>query len=134
MADELMLAFGVLACLQAKHFIADYLLQPRWVIRAKGHFDQPGGYCHAGVHALGSVPALVLAGLGLPLVAAFMAAEFAVHFLIDHAKARHGMKSCKGPDTAAFWAMHGFDQFLHHMTYLAMTAAALWLAAGSVIG
>lgn len=130
MYDELLLVLWVLALFQIKHFIADYVMQPMWIIRAKGHFSQPGGYCHAGIHAVGSIPALLLAGLAFLPMLAFMAAEFVVHFLIDHFKARNALKSGKGPDTAAFWAMHGFDQMLHHFTYLVMAGTALSLAGG----
>lgn len=54
---------GLLAWLQLKHFVVDYLLQPDWVLRQKGCQLHPGGYVHARPHVLGSLPALVLVGL-----------------------------------------------------------------------
>ena len=130
MSDVVLLTLGVLACFQLKHFAADYLLQTSWIIAGKGHLDRPGGYAHAGIHALLSIPALLLAGLDVPKVAALCAAEFVVHFAIDHTKALLSMKSRKGPTTAAYWALHGGDQCIHHLSYLAMTAIALgWAAA-----
>ena len=36
--------------LELKHYIADYFLQPGWMLGGKGDFRQPGGYAHAGVH------------------------------------------------------------------------------------
>ena len=54
----------MLLCFQVKHFVADYLLQPGWMLRGKGDMSGVGGYVHAGVHALGSLPAFLLAGLG----------------------------------------------------------------------
>ena len=130
MSDVLLLTLGVLACLQLKHFAADYLLQTSWIIAGKGHLDRPGGYAHAGIHAVLSIPALLLAGLELPKVAALCAAEFVLHFAIDHAKALLSMRSGKGPTTAVFWALHGGDQCIHHLSYLGMTAIAIrWATA-----
>lgn len=129
LSNVLLLTLGVLACFQLKHYAADYLLQTPWIIAGKGHLDRPGGYVHAGIHAVLSVPALLLAGLDLPKVVALCAAEFAVHFAIDHSKALLSRGSKKGPTTAAFWALHGGDQCIHHLTYLVMTAVAiLWAA------
>lgn len=123
--DILTLTIGVLACFQVKHFVADYLLQPPWLIRGKGHFGCAGGYVHAGIHAVGSIPALLLAGLPFGPLLMFLAAEFVIHFAIDHIKARISMGSEKGPTTASYWALHGADQLIHQLTYLAMTALAI---------
>ena len=123
--DILTLMIGVLACFQVKHFVADYLLQPPWLIRGKGHFDCAGGYVHAGIHVVGSIPALLLAGLPIVPLLMFMAAEFIVHFAIDHIKARISMGSAKGPTTASYWALHGADQLIHQLTYLAMAGLAI---------
>lgn len=125
------LLISVLVCFQIKHFVADYMLQPLWIIRAKGHLDKAGGYVHAGIHALLSIPALMVAGVGFGALLLLVSAEFVVHFLVDHGKACISLKADKGPSTAAFWALHGADQLVHHLTYLAMAAVALgWAAAG----
>lgn len=131
MSDETKLIIAVLVCFQLKHFVADYMLQPLWMIRDKGHLTQPGGYAHAGIHALASIPALLLAGLALLPVAVMIAAEFVVHYLVDHAKARISLRGDKGPATATFWALHGADQLVHHLTYLTMASIAIvWAARG----
>ncbi|RYE38578.1 MAG: DUF3307 domain-containing protein, partial [Hyphomicrobiales bacterium] len=83
--DSLLL--GLLVWLQVKHFVADYLLQSRWMIAGKGHFDQPGGYIHAGIHIAGTAPALIYSGIGTGLVALLLLAEFVIHFTVDHLKA-----------------------------------------------
>jgi hypothetical protein len=44
----------VLVGLQLKHLVADYLLQPRWVIHGKGDVRKIGGYVHAGLRAVGT--------------------------------------------------------------------------------
>jgi Protein of unknown function (DUF3307) len=118
---------AMLLIFQVKHYVADYLLQPGWVLKDKGDFRRPGGYVHAGVHALGSLPAFFVAGLGFMEIAAFAVAEFVIHFAIDHTKARLSRDSKSGPNTRAFWAMHGADQLMHQLTYAGLTYAAMAL-------
>ena len=48
---------AMLVCLQVKHFIADYLMQPKWILMGKRSLRSGGGYVHAAVHAVGSIPA-----------------------------------------------------------------------------
>lgn len=113
--DSLLL--GLLVWLQVKHFAADYLLQTPWMIAGKGHFDQPGGYVHAGIHIAGTAPALLYSGIGGGLVALLLAAEFVIHFTIDHLKALQARVKPQSPSSARFWAAHGADQLAHHLTY-----------------
>jgi hypothetical protein len=127
----LSLALGLFAGFELKHFIADYLLQTGWMIAGKGSFARPGGYAHAGVHALGSAIVLLIARIPLPAVAALVVAEFVVHFLLDHAKVSYSGGIDPDEDAQRFWAMHGLDQFLHQVTYVVMIYFAL-RAAGAV--
>ena len=90
---------AMLLCFQVKHFVADYLLQPGWILRGKGDLRLAGGYAHAGLHALGSMPAFLVAGLGAQEVAALAAAEFAIHYAIDFTKAGISRRSHAGPDS-----------------------------------
>lgn len=113
---------------QVKHFVADYLLQPHWVLAAKGNMRRMGGYVHAGIHAVGSVPAYLLAGVGLGGIAALVVAEFLVHYVIDFIKSDVSARSKSGPDTAVYWALHGADQLAHQLTYVGLVFAAARLA------
>lgn len=115
--DAATLFVGLLIWFQLKHFVADYLLQPGWIINGKGDFRKPGGYVHAGLHVVGSLPALYFVGLDATAVALLASAEFAVHYLIDHAKAVHARHHPHPANTRAFWALHGADQLMHHLTY-----------------
>jgi len=108
---------GLLIWLQLKHFVADYLLQPAWILAGKGDFHKPGGYVHAGLHACGSLPALHFVGLDATRVVLLALAEFATHYVIDHAKAVHAHRHPHPANTRAFWALHGADQLMHHLTY-----------------
>jgi len=123
--ELLLLVVGVLVCLQTKHFIADYLLQPPWIIHGKCHLDHAGGYVHAGIHAVGTIPALLYVGLGLTHLLTIIACEFVVHFVIDHTKALISARSRKGPATGMFWALHGADQFAHQLTYIVIMFVAI---------
>lgn len=112
-----------------KHLVADFLLQTGWMYRGKGIYGHPGGLAHAGLHMLGSLPALTLLGPGLFGVLLLVLAEGVVHYHIDWTKEaltrRHAPDMMQRP----FWMLLGADQFLHRLTYLALTAAALGLRA-----
>jgi hypothetical protein len=116
---------GLLAWLQVKHFVADYLLQPGWVLEAKGDFRRAGGYAHAAIHVAGTIPGLLLFGLGGMTIAVLALGEFVSHFLIDHLKAVHSRSRPADVTTRAYWAAHGFDQLLHHLTYTAILLVAV---------
>lgn len=119
------LLIGLLVWLQIKHFAADYLLQNPWIMSGKGHFDRPGGYVHAGIHVAGTAPGLIYVGLSGGLVALVVAAEFVIHFTVDHLKAIQARTRPQSPSSARFWAMHGADQLAHHLTYSAMIYIAM---------
>jgi hypothetical protein len=121
---------GLLVWLQVKHFVADYLLQTPWILAGKGHLDKAGGYVHAGIHVIGTAPALLYAGLDAGLVAALLAAEFSVHFIVDHVKVLQSRAKPRSPATAGFWAMHGADQLAHHLTYSAILFIVLRATTG----
>ncbi|MEI1252170.1 DUF3307 domain-containing protein [Rhizobium aouanii] len=115
---------SLLAWLQAKHFAADYLLQPGWVLRGKGDLHHPGGYAHAAIHVAGSIPGLLLFGLDAKTVTLLAVAEFLIHYLIDHVKAVHSHLYPVAMTTRAYWASHGADQLLHHLTYTGILVVA----------
>lgn len=117
---ELSTVLAVLICLQVKHFVADYLLQPGWMLAGKGDLRMIGGYAHAGAHALASVPALLLAGLGIAVIAALLLAEVLIHYIVDYTKAGVSTRRPSSPNTREYWALHGADQLAHHLTYAAM--------------
>lgn len=120
------LALFILAGLQAKHFIADYLLQPSWMIAGKASFAKPGGYAHVAVHALGSLLVLTLAGVSAAMIAGLIIAEAVVHYVIDYVKARWSLARPTDPARKSYWAAHGADQFMHQLTYALMLFVAMW--------
>jgi hypothetical protein len=115
--DTAALVVSILVWLQFKHFVADYLLQPKWILDGKGDFRKPGGYVHAGMHATGSVPAFWFGGLDGAGIVFLTASEFAVHYALDHVKALHSRHHPHAPVARMFWVLHGADQFAHQLTY-----------------
>lgn len=108
---------ALLSWLQIKHYVADYVLQSRWILDGKGDLRKPGGYAHAAIHAVGSFPVLFALALDLNVALLVTLAEFAVHYAIDHLKALHAHQFPAAMTTRAFWVAHGADQLLHQLTY-----------------
>ena len=123
------LMIAMLVWLEAKHYVADYLLQPPWVLKGKASMLRAGGYAHAGIHALGSVPAYLIAGLGLSGIAILVLAEFVIHYAIDFTKCGVSARSRADPNAASYWALHGADQLAHQLTYAGLIYVALRLSA-----
>ncbi|HUV32807.1 MAG TPA: DUF3307 domain-containing protein [Devosiaceae bacterium] len=110
---------------QIKHFLADYLLQPGWMLQGKGSIAAAGGYIHAGVHSACSAIVLVVAGVPPGLTAVLAVAEFVVHYLLDFSKIRYSAGVDEAREPAKYWGMFGFDQLMHQLTYAAMIYFAL---------
>jgi hypothetical protein len=117
--------FGLLIGLEVKHYIADYFLQPGWMLGGKGDFRKPGGYAHAGIHAVFSFIVLLVCGTPLWLAAVLLVAEFVVHYALDYAKIHYSMGVHVDKDPRRFWALHGIDQLTHQLTYAAMIYTVL---------
>lgn len=123
--------FGLLIGLQIKHYLADYFLQPGWMLAGKGDFFQIGGYAHAGLHAVLSLGILLVMGAPIGLAIAISAAEFVIHYVLDYAKVVYSRDVDIDSRPRRFWVLHGIDQLLHQLTYLVivyLTARALGLA------
>ncbi|QKV19451.1 DUF3307 domain-containing protein [Oricola thermophila] len=118
------LVFVLFSGLLLKHFLADFVFQPRWMLAGKGRLSAPGGYVHAAVHALGSGLVLAACGIAGPVIAAVAVGEFAVHYGIDFAKDRIGEHSRAERSPRLYWQLHGLDQLAHQITYVAITYMA----------
>ncbi len=112
---------------QIKHFLCDFVFQTSDQIRNKGTYLHPAGILHAGLHALGSIPALlVLSREPLP-VAVLVLGEFLVHYHTDWTKAQIDRRLALNDQSSLYWAIFGADQLIHQLTYLAMVYAILYL-------
>jgi hypothetical protein len=111
--------------LELKHYIADYFLQPGWMLAGKGDFRQPGGYAHAGIHAVLSAVVLLAAGTPLTTLALLVLAEFVVHYLLDYSKIHYSKGVHVDTLPRRFWILHGVDQITHQLTYAVMIYVVL---------
>lgn len=111
--------------LELKHFIADYFMQPGWILIGKGDFRRVGGYAHAGAHAVLTGAVLLLAGVPGTWLAGIVVAEFVVHYLLDYSKIQYSRGVHIDSEPARFWRLHGIDQIGHQLTYAAIIYAAL---------
>ncbi len=116
--------------LQIKHMFADFYLQTGKMLAGRGEYLHWGRAQHAGVHAIGSLIALVLVGTPFWPLLVLIVVEWIIHFHIDYWKGSYSDKKQLAPDQAAFWRAFGFDQFLHQLTYVAM----IWTWAFWVLG
>jgi len=118
---DLELVLVLLVLFQIKHFVADYPLQTPAMIRGKGILFNPQGILHSLHHSALTLATLMIFSLVHPvaiLLAVIIAsAEFFIHYGIDYTKMQYG-KRLTTSDPRFWWAI-GFDQMLHHLTYLA---------------
>jgi hypothetical protein len=112
--------FALLIGLEIKHYVADYFLQPGWMLGGKGDLRHPGGYAHAAIHAALSALVLLVCGTPAGLVAMLFVAEFVLHYALDFAKIHYSMGVHVDKEPRRFWALHGIDQLTHQLTYAAM--------------
>jgi hypothetical protein len=124
--------FVLLVGFQIKHFIADFLAQPDWMLQGKGSLAAVGGYVHAGIHAACSALVLLIAGVPTWVLVALVVAELVVHYALDFAKAHYSAGVDEVARPARYWAMFGLDQLLHQLTYVAMIYLALLSLSGGL--
>jgi Protein of unknown function (DUF3307) len=118
MSHELALVFVGLAIFQLKHFVCDYLLQTSFQYINKGTYGHPGGILHAGIHAVGSLPAILIFTPSLGVIAAIVIGEGIVHYHIDWLKQNIDQRMNWTPEDASYWHIFGADQLLHQLTYV----------------
>lgn len=126
------LLFTLLIAFQAKHFVADYPLQRRFML---GKFRDDLGFvlpllAHVGVHAVGTF--LITCWFGVVQALFLALVDAAVHFVMDRVKASKKMLGRFKPLTAEtaptateeqwtqnnyFWWSLGLDQAVHHLTH-----------------
>lgn len=133
--STLSVVFVLLLAFQAKHFLADYPLQRRWML---GKFKDDWGFllpllAHVSVHALGTFLIACWFGVGKALGLALF--DAVVHFAMDRIKASKkylGRFKSLTAETAPsatpqqwrhndyFWWSLGLDQMVHHLTHYAI--------------
>jgi hypothetical protein len=120
MGGGVTLTLGALAVFQLKHFLCDFVLQTQSQIEAKSRYGHPGGVVHAGLHCLGSLPALLVVSARPLPIGGLLICEFLIHYHSDWGKARLDRRYALMNSQARYWILFGLDQLIHQMTYLAM--------------
>lgn len=115
----------LLACLEFKHFLADFVLQRPYQFLNKGRYGHPGGVLHASIHGVGTFLALLPLGVRQAIVAAVI--DAIVHYHIDWSKEQLVSHfNARSSSTDRFWWLLGADQMLHHLTYLVLVAYSVY--------
>ncbi len=120
--DATLVIVASLAAFQIKHFLADFVFQTPYQFQNKGRYGHPGGVIHAGIHALGSVPALLILAATPVAIGLALLGEFIVHYHTDWAKEKLNHRYDLRGTEAPYWMVFGADQFLHQITYLVIVA------------
>ena len=115
-----------LAFLEAKHFVCDFVLQTPFQMRSKGVYGHPGGFLHAGIHVLGTLPVFLLIAPSLLVGVIILVGEFAVHYHLDWSKEQFLKRTGWTVNDGGYWITLGADQLLHHLTYVAIVAALVF--------
>ncbi len=113
---------AVLVILEVKHFVCDYPLQTVYQVSNKGTYGHPGGIIHSGLHVVGTAFAFLVITPSLAVGAGILIGEFVLHYHIDWSKDNLMRWSGMKPNESRFWWAIGFDQLLHHLTYVAIAA------------
>jgi hypothetical protein len=125
-SEQVQLVLLVLLILQVKHFVADFVLQTPYQYLNKGIYGHPGGFIHAGIHALASIFAFFVITPSLRLGVALVIGEFIAHYHIDWLKESTVKRRKWVFPQSEFWWMFGADQALHQLTYLVIVAVLAW--------
>jgi Protein of unknown function (DUF3307) len=122
MSPAITLLLWSLTLLEVKHFVCDFVLQTAYLYRNKGKYGHPAGFVHAGLHAVGSLPAILIVTQSAGLAAAILAVEFLVHYHVDWLKLYIDKRFRLGINQSAYWMIFGADQLIHQLTYVAILA------------
>ena len=118
----------ILSGLVFKHFLADFVLQREYQYKNKGIYGHPGGLLHSGIHMVGTL-IILLFFLPLKLTLILVAGEGIIHYHVDWAKSNlNKIMNLRVTEDNRYWFWFGFDQFLHHMTYIGLILALRALA------
>jgi hypothetical protein len=121
------LALLALVVFQLKHFACDFALQTQRQIQAKGIYGRTAGMEHSALHAIGSVPALLILTRSPLAIAIVVVCEFLVHYHVDFAKARIDKTQGFTDTMRVYWVVFGLDQLVHQMTYLVIVTTLLFM-------
>ena len=116
----------LLVVFQLKHFVADYLLQTRYML---GKFREKGWVkplaAHCGIH-MAMTFGIFLCVTSFKVAIALAVVDFVLHFMMDRVKASPNLGGQFNNTQPAYWYMLGFDQMFHHLTHYALILVAIF--------
>jgi Protein of unknown function (DUF3307) len=115
-----LLILTAMLAFQFKHFICDFVLQPYAMVLKKGIYLHPWGLLHAGLHVVGSIPAVLMLTRAPPVVATVLIGEFLIHYHTDWLKSQIDKWLQLDNRSTLHWVIFGADQLIHNATYVAM--------------
>ena len=121
MNPDLALVFLAFALIEVKHFLCDFVIRQNGSERKAIYFNRTE-LIHAAIHAMGSVPVLLLLTRSATLIAALATAEFFAHHHFDWLKAWINARKRLDYNDRLYWILFGGDQLAHQLTYVAMLA------------
>ena len=106
-----------------KHYVIDFAIQGKYMTRRASKKDWLMPLvAHSGAHGIATLIVLVPLGYVIGNVQAVLLAALAdatCHFIIDLSRSRLFHYNVFQP---SYWTVHGMDQLLHNVTYVALTA------------
>ena len=112
---ELML---ILIGLQLKHFIFDFLWQPKYEWSNKGTYGHLGGIIHSAKHVFGTAIVLYLCSASVYALVFLALLDGFIHYHVDWSKMNINAKWNLTAADNKFWILLGLDQLLHQITYI----------------
>lgn len=114
--------FSILTLLFIKHYVADFLYQPKWMWSNKHKLYHYGSICHSGFHVvLTALILLVYSMFSIKLIVL----EYLIHSITDALKMKIGIKYVITPNEPIFWNLLGIDQLIHSLTYVFILASVI---------
>ena len=129
MTQNIQLVLAAVAVLEIKHFVCDFVIQTSYQAQNKGIYGHPGGIVHAGLQAIAGALVFLVITPPLAVALAIVIGEFVLHYHIDWTKEQVLKRMHWQHPAPQYWWTLGFDQLLHHLTYIGI-AAVLAVARG----
>jgi len=110
--------FIILAVLFVKHWYIDFVNQTSEEVAGKGIYGQAHGVMHSIKHGVATAILMFMFMRDFEFVVILGLIDFVVHYHVDWAKMKINAWRGYTIEQPQFWALLGFDQLLHALTYI----------------
>ncbi|HEY1709267.1 MAG TPA: DUF3307 domain-containing protein [Rhizomicrobium sp.] len=119
---DLSLVLWALLAFQLKHFLCDFVLQTKFQVDTKKVYGHFGGLLHAGLHAVFTLPIVIVMGASTTIVVLLFIGELLLHYHVDWLKGQIDIWSGWTEKDHSYWIVFGADQLMHQITYVGVVA------------